>query len=507
MDLGKIVSDIIRSILWMFTSFALTIMDIVYDVVEKLIVLDLTDVGWIWDWFKLLCIFLSAFILFRVAAQFFKMLIDEEFRDRYDPVKLIARVGIIAIVTASVPLILPPVSSASSSFVENITTTLGIESTKPSGIVVAAGNNGQETTLDYTRIDINATSNDEYIYFPGNTDILIALIGSIGCCFVFVMIAIQIAQRFIGFILTVLIGPYPISGIVSEGDGSFSTWIRMLISYLLLNYVQLLLVYATLTAVNGITFSQDLTGALAKLLLLIGGLYAVMNAPSNIGSLIGGDIGLSSAMQNMSNVSMMGHTLGAAASLVGGAVAGASARAGYIGGRALGGASVAELASNASANAGYSGSGMGGGASGSSGGSASGSSTPNTSSGNGSSGSNSGYVGPSTQGGSTGGGHAFNGVASALQSPGGAGGYGSGGTTKRKVDHSVSPGSKTRNNTIANAMGQSLSRSPTGRVVNAGAGMMYQAAANRVSKAPDYKHLHNTKENIKSFYHSARGDV
>jgi hypothetical protein len=82
-----------------------------------------------------------------------------------------------------------------------------------------------------------------------------------------------------------------------------------------------------------------LTG-IAKILALIGTLFAVLNAPAGISQLIGSDLSVSSALQSLQTTMIGSSLLGAAGRILGGTAKDAGALAAYGGGRLLGGSSI-----------------------------------------------------------------------------------------------------------------------------------------------------------------------
>lgn len=333
MDIGKVISDIFRQALWMVAEFCLQIMDIVYDVCEKIATLDLNSFPWIWDWFKGVCIFLTLFLICRVGYEAIKAMLDEDFRDKVDPHKLIIKIATVSLVIGMIPIVMPAFSSFAAEMNKNVSTILiGEEDLRPSEVIIAVGYSGDTSSLDYNNIDINEKVDGEYVYFSGNFDIMFIVVASVVSCILFVFIAIQIAQRIFGLALKVLIAPFSVSSIASFEDDSFSTWIKLVVADLLTTWFQLSLIMLVLTGVSLVDLGGDLTGLIAKVVFFIGGLMAVMVAPSGIAQLLGGDVGMGTALQQLQNLAIVSTGFKAA-----GAVSGVAAATGaYAGARALG---------------------------------------------------------------------------------------------------------------------------------------------------------------------------
>ena len=147
----------------------------------------------------------------------------------------------------------------------------------------------------------------------------------------FVFIGIQIAQRMIGLLLKVVIAPFALSGLINPEDNTFSVWRRLVEADFLTNFFQIVLVMIVM-----ISASLVPVGAIAKCIFFIGALLAVMNAPAGVAQLLGGDVGVGTAFQQMQSLMMLSQ----GASMAGQALQTAGAAGMYLGGRSLGGRSL-----------------------------------------------------------------------------------------------------------------------------------------------------------------------
>ncbi len=92
---------------------------------------------------------------------------------------------------------------------------------------------------------------------------------------------------------------------------------------------------------SGITLS-----GIAKILALIGTMFAVLNAPPGISQLIGADLSVSSALQSLQTTLIGTSLLGTAGRMMGGAAKDAGALSTYGIGRMLGGSSIGKQISS-----------------------------------------------------------------------------------------------------------------------------------------------------------------
>ncbi len=95
----------------------------------------------------------------------------------------------------------------------------------------------------------------------------------------------------------------------------------------------------------GVSMGITLSG-IAKILSLIGTLFAVLNAPAGISQLIGSDLSVSSALQSLQTTMIGSSLLGAAGRVFGGTAKDAGALATYGTGRLLGGSSIGKQTEN-----------------------------------------------------------------------------------------------------------------------------------------------------------------
>lgn len=103
----------------------------------------------------------------------------------------------------------------------------------------------------------------------------------------------------------------------------------------------LLQLTTTMPDSSGVTTGTSITG-IAKILALIGTLFAVLNAPSGISQLIGSDLSVSSALQSLQTTLIGSSLLGGAARMIGSTAKDATALTTYGAGRILGGSSIAK---------------------------------------------------------------------------------------------------------------------------------------------------------------------
>ena len=336
MDLSWI-GELGRSLVWLLCSCFLQLMDMCYSVLKDLAILNLGDFSFIWQWWKGICVFLTFFILMRVIIQYFKAALDEELIERYDPLTAVKRITIIAFIVMLLPLVMEGFSglaSTATNDIGKIVTGVDID-TKPSSVLLSVGysdgNNSATKDLDYKNVDINEIDEEtgEYKLYPETFDLLFAFVSSAVSCIIFVFVAVQIAQRIVGLLLKILISPFALSGIVDPSDNTFSIWTKLCIADFLTTFFQIVLILLVISVVTMVPLSNPI----AKTLFFVGALMAVMNAPAGIAQLLGGDVGVGTAFQQVQSLMMLKTGM----QMAGDALSFGAAGATYLTGRGLGG--------------------------------------------------------------------------------------------------------------------------------------------------------------------------
>lgn len=333
MSEASILQDGIRAVLWLFCQFALWLMDLCYGIISDLATLNLGDFQFIWSWFRGVSALLFFFITIRMFIYFVKATLEDDTLQKIEPLDFLQRILYISVILVLLPTLLNGFAGLSANAVGSINTLAGINEaeTVPSHIVAAAGYNGDIADFDYETIEINKKEDNHYIQFSNNSDIVFLTFTSIIACLVFVFIGIQIAQRMIGLLLKIVIAPFALSGLINPEDNTFFVWRRLVEADFLTNYFQIVLVMIVMISASLVPL-----GAIAKCIYFIGALLAVMNAPAGVAQLLGGDVGVGTAFQQMQSLMMLSQ----GAQMAGHALQTAGAAGVYLGGRSIGGSSL-----------------------------------------------------------------------------------------------------------------------------------------------------------------------
>lgn len=461
---GDMLLDMIRNMIWFFCKFSFELMNLIYGILKELIGLNLGNFDFIWNWWTGLLVLTGSLIIIRFVFYYLQTITDEEKILKFSPTDVFKKFAILGIVILLMTGFFKGVSGISSGLTKSIGTLItGFdENTKPSSIMVAAGYGGSDVSeVKLDTIDINKlnATKDAYLIYPSAFDIVFAGVSAGVADFLFVFIGIQVAQRIINLLLKILISPWVFSGMFDPDNNTFSIWWKLCLADFLTNFYQMMLVILVLAVTPAVPIS-----ALAKVIFFIGALSAVMNAPTGIAQLLGGDVGVGTAFQQMQSLGMISSAMSGIGGVAAGAALTMGASAIYGGGRLAGGTGLLHSAGEAL-----------GGLTGGSGGILAGIGNSNSSEGGGTS--PLGQIAPSqgTAGGTNGvPGLDDSNMPQSSVNPSMLSGLGSGEGTPRRMTKD--------GNSIARRIADMNSNSRIGRMVNQAGSSLYQMSANRLSR-------------------------
>lgn len=355
------IEDIIRSFFWGILSALLWLTDKGYEMMRSIALIDVSDIPEVWTWWNGLIAFVSFFIFIRVIALYIKAMTNEEFKEKFNGVFLFFKTFIISATIAFFPIAIKYTTSVSVHSIAQMSNRLGYNPTtfKPSSFIINTGIASQSGTnaakLNYNLdLNINEKQNGKYKFFPGYDKLFILFVIGIVASFGFLIAAVQIASRMFTLIMKILVSPIPISGLINPEDQSFKMYVRMCLSDVITNYVQILMIYVILS-ISGNAIVAKL-GALTQLVVLVGGITVLTKGMHELAQLIGGDVSGGSVLQQIAAIRQSTHGVGRGiSSLVGGGVGGAvtaGAMGVYGAGRMMGKESLLGGATSAMAQSG-----------------------------------------------------------------------------------------------------------------------------------------------------------
>lgn len=330
------VTDIIRELIWMI-SYALLVMgDAIFDITKTVGSIRISQFKELWMWWGILSATIALVTAIRVILMVLKYMLDDEYQQKTNMFGVFSKVLLVSMVMALLPFGVQTVTDAGASAVQRITSIVSPTSESigmlPSTILISSiighsheieSNSGVENIgISYTIGDIKINDKDgdgAYLYFDTLGDLFMLLIMGAFSSIMFVLIGIQIAQRLFSLMMKVLVAPIPISGLVNPDDSSFQRWYRMIISDVVSNFTQLLLVNVVM--VFSVSQLVRNNGVWVTLVVFLGGIMVCLTGIPELSSLIGGDTSTSGVMQQLASIrqasSGFGRTVGSTGKTLG----------------------------------------------------------------------------------------------------------------------------------------------------------------------------------------------
>ena len=340
-----------RSIIWIFLGLVLKAVDYIYSIILQFFSLNINQFPWIWTFFKIIFAALAFFVLMRIAIMFFKSAMgDTERIDKLSGGMLFQRVLAILITLSFIPILMPALNTFVAESAKALPQIAVTSEVTPSDIIIEAGSaNLKDNKLGETDIGIKLESGEHYIdkinvsneginekdggdykYFKDTSNLVLSLILGGMCLYVFLQVAIQVIQRFVGILLKMVLAPYALSGLVDPDDQAASMWFKLCFSDYLGIYFQMATIWIAMLFATSLP--NNFSG-LAKGLAFIGALFSIIIAPSGVAQLIGADVGSQSGLQMMQQAQMLMGAVGTGLNI-------AKAGVGIAGVGALAGAEV-----------------------------------------------------------------------------------------------------------------------------------------------------------------------
>lgn len=353
------INDFFRGILWAIVDVFLFILDCVWQIVLRIATLDVSANQDIQNWYLLIVCFLTLFLIFRICKISVKFYFDDEYREKISVSKILVRLVLCSFLVGFIPIAYKGVCYVSTDAIKNISTFIPLESEdlSMSNILIQSGrvdiqNPTQDLTNEIERnddFDINKKdTEDNYMYFPDYANIFMMIIVSIVAVFIFVMTALQIAQRFYMILFKYLLAPYVIASIIDPEDNSFGVWLKMIGGDLIMNFAQIYGTYFLMFICNNSAIQKmlgdDWVALFARIVLFIGGLLALQELPSTIAGITGGaGRGIMQSLQDLKGMATTSKAMSfGAAGAIAGAVGTGIAGAGLITHGVQSGGSVAK---------------------------------------------------------------------------------------------------------------------------------------------------------------------
>lgn len=265
------IEDAIRSLFWAIAKLFLSIGDWIYDIIETVVNIDLSNSKVILYTWSFMLIFLSFACLFRIFFVLLQKTADDN--EKIDTSKLLKKLGSVFLVVAIsttffnfclvAPGYIVRTYNKVITYDERMTSSTAVISATAKTPVTSSLDDMSSTdeVISIETIDkkLNEEENGEYIYFMGYAELLLCLVGAIIVAVLQISLIIDTALRLFLNIFRFVIGFIPISSMV-EDNSTCGDWVRDMISDALmmmfvpisLNMVYGLMSTSTFTLLNGI---------------------------------------------------------------------------------------------------------------------------------------------------------------------------------------------------------------------------------------------------------------
>lgn len=308
-----VVIKMLRSAIWAITSFALTILDLSFDVVKAVLTIDIFTAypSAMILYYGFVFATLGYFVFFKIIKIIFKYYVDEEFAMRLTVRSdiVLRRLFFLVVIAAAIPFLLKFWSGLISYIVANAAKIFRLgNSLKISDMMCAVGSitgNVSEVSKcpDLLSGNINAVNNaGDFTYFPDTFSMVIVALATGLSIKIMAILFLSITNRMQGIIYRLIISPYVLSQYIEENNHTLSTWLKLMFADLAMNFLQLIMILIAFNLPFAITLDNihPLLTPLVRLGLFVGTLFGVLQAPGNFAQFLGSDAS-SATMQNNSH--------------------------------------------------------------------------------------------------------------------------------------------------------------------------------------------------------------
>ena len=324
-------NEFLRSLLWELASLFLSVLDFLWEIVLKVATLNLGDLGSIDTWFAGIVLTFVLFVTYRALKICVRAILEEDYRDKIEPGKMVMRFIVTLIIITVIPLSYKGLCSVTSEAVDKISYFIpSLESSgdfnKISNVLIQSGRTditnirndlGPEIKLNEDFDINNKDENGNFLYFPTYSSIFLIIAVSCISLVIFITIALQVGKRLFSILTYYLLSPYAAASYLEPDSQTFSKWLMFLLSDLGLNFFQIYMTYFVLVLCNSNIISEKMgsngIGIFAQIILFIAGILFLQDVPSKFTSLLGGSGDTTGLRQLMETSNTQRAILGGAA--------------------------------------------------------------------------------------------------------------------------------------------------------------------------------------------------
>ena len=278
------IENAIRDLFWAISKLFLSIGDWIYDIIDMVININLSNSKVILYTWLFMLIFLTFACLFRIFFVLLRKTADDS--ESIDISKLLKKIGsVFLVVTISTtffnfclaaPGYIVRTYNKVITYDERMTSSTAVISATAKTPVTSSIDEMSSTdeVISIETIDekLNEKENDEYIYFKGYAELLLCLVGSIIIAFLQIVLIVDTAMRLFLNIFRFVIGFIPISSLV-EDNPTCGDWVRDIIS----DSLMMMFIPISLNMVYGLmsTSAFTLFNGIVRIILFAIGLMAI----------------------------------------------------------------------------------------------------------------------------------------------------------------------------------------------------------------------------------------
>lgn len=299
-------NEFLRSLLWELATLFLSVLDFLWEIVLKVATLNLGDLGSIDTWFAGIVLTFVLFLTYRALKICVRAILEEDYRDKIEPGKMVIRFIVTLIIITVIPLTYKGLCSVTSEAIDKIgyfipSSESSGDINKISNVLIQAGrtditNIGNDLSPE---IDLNESfninnkdENGDFLYFPTYSSIFLIIVISCISLVIFITIALQVGKRLFSILTYYLLSPYAAASYLEPDSQTFSKWLMFLLSDLGLNFFQIYMTYFVLALCNSNIVSKKIgsngIGIFAQIIIFIAGIFFLQDVPSKFTNLLGG---------------------------------------------------------------------------------------------------------------------------------------------------------------------------------------------------------------------------
>jgi hypothetical protein len=339
-EAGFIVGNI-RAILWLIAKGCLMLLDGMFSVINEIWRFQFFNNEYVNTLFMGAIVLASSWLCLKIMIEFVLNYIVIKSENNQSPLLIFKGVIIAIVVMFAISPLFDMGHKFSVGLTESVITVTGmnkdqgsLENSMSRAILTSMSNKNSmdnedlEYFLDNWKTeDINKTTGGFIGFgkvYSYDFNFFMMIVISILILFLLMFVGIQMAKRVVELALYKIISPMVATSLTNNRSKAFDTWLKGLISLLLVTSVQFICLGLLVNSFSSIMAESN--NILAGLFFLVGALLFVITSPQIISSLLGENIGAMSAYSDIQSTVLMASGIGMGLSAAKAGVTGAMAK-------------------------------------------------------------------------------------------------------------------------------------------------------------------------------------